>query len=167
MSLKDLNNFHLDPQQVNAVEQALNQLEQALSPLNITLSPEERHRYGRVNEQNKLFINKVYDFMKSMPNLASQDVDWHEFEKDFNSRKLYENYLNRLEILTLKLKNAKILHDYDNHQDALNDYAYAGYKAGVNIDGYEDKHRELKQFFAKPRKKQENKEQNKPSEDKK
>ena len=100
MSLKDLNNFHLDPQQVNAVEQALNQLEQALSPLNITLSPEERHRYGRVNEQNKLFINKVYDFMKSMPNLASQDVDWHEFEKDFNSRKLYENYLNRLEILT-------------------------------------------------------------------
>ena len=167
MSLKHLNNVHLDGQQKNALEQALTQLEQALQPLNVTLSPEERHRYGSVNEQNKLFINKVYDFMKSQRDLASQDVDWMEFEKDFESRKLYENCLNRLDAIILKLKNAKILHDYDNHQDALNDYAYTGYKAGVNIDGYEDKHRELKQFFAKPRKKQENKEQNKPSEDKK
>ena len=164
MSLKDLNNFHLDPQQVNALEQAMNQLEQALSPLNITLSPEERHRYGRVNEQNKLFINKVYDFMKSMPNLASQDVDWHEFEKDFNSRKLYENYLNRLEILTLKLKNAKTLHDHDNYHDALNDHAYTSYKAGANIAGYEDKHRELKQFFTRTKKKKDNTDAEKPSE---
>ena len=38
MSLKDLNNFHLDPQQVNALEQAMNQLEQELIKLNITLS---------------------------------------------------------------------------------------------------------------------------------
>ena len=65
MSLKHLNNVHLDGQQKNALEQALTQLEQALQPLNVTLSPEERHRYGSVNEQNKLFINKVYDFMKS------------------------------------------------------------------------------------------------------
>ena len=164
MSLKHLNNVHLDGQQKNALEQALTQLEQALQPLNVTHSPEERHRYGSVNEQNKLFINKVYDFMKSQRDLASQDVDWMEFEKDFESRKLYENCLNRLDAIILKLKNAKTLHDHDNYHDALNDHAYTSYKAGANIAGYEDKHRELKQFFTRTKKKKDNTDAEKPSE---
>ena len=167
MSLNNLNNLHLTEQQVTALQQAIANLETALKPININLSPEDRTKYGRVNEQNKLFINKVHDFAQTQPDLKSPDVDWEEFHKDFQSRNLYESAINRLESLVIKMKNSKILHDYDNYQDALNDYAYTGYKAGVNLDGYEDKHRELKQFFAKPRKKQENKEQNKPSEDKK
>ena len=152
MGINNLNNLHLIEQQVTALQQAITNLETALKPININLSPEDRTKYGRVNEQNKLFINKVHNFAQTQPDLKSPDVDWEEFHKDFQSRNLYESAINRLESLVIKMKNSKILHDYDNYQDALNDYAYTSYKAGSKIVGYEDKLKELKQFFAKNRK---------------
>ncbi len=60
-----------------------------------------------------------------------------------------ENFIVRLESLNTKLKNAKILHDYDNFQAALVDYAYTNFMAGTGAPGYETKQNELKQFFSK------------------
>ena len=147
MGINNLNNLHLIEQQVTALQQAITNLETALKPININLSPEDRTKYGRVNEQNKLFINKVHDFAQTQPDLKSPDVDWEEFAKDYKSRVLYENIIIRLQSLLDRLKNAKTLHDYDNYQDALNDYAYTGFRAGSNAVGYEQKYKELKQFF--------------------
>lgn len=147
MGINNLNNLHLTEQQVTALQQAIANLETALKPININLSPEDRTKYGRVNEQNKLFINKVHDFAQTQPDLKSPDVDWEEFAKDYKSRVLYENTIIRLQSLLDRLKNAKTLHDYDNYQDALNDYAYTGFRAGSNAVGYEQKYKELKQFF--------------------
>lgn len=149
--MNNLNNTHLTEEQIATVNEAISNLENALKTLNTSLSPEERSKYGRVNEQNKLFVNKVNDFAKSQPELRSPDVDWEEFERDFNSRKFYENSINRLDNLLLVLKNHKILADYDNHQDALTDYAYTSYKVGSRAANFEDKHRDLKQFFTKGR----------------
>ncbi len=149
MSISNLNNVHLTDEQVTAVNDALKALEKAFEPVKVNLTPEDRHRYGRVNELNKLFINKVNEFASSHPDLRSIDVDWDEFFRDFKSRNVYETAINRLESLLDRLKNAKILHDYDNYQDALNDYAYTGFRAGANAVGFENKHRELKQFFTK------------------
>ncbi len=64
MGISNLNNQHLSQEQEENVKKALQELEQALSMLNINLTPEQRNRYGRVNEQNKLFISKVKDFAK-------------------------------------------------------------------------------------------------------
>ena len=152
--LNDFNNTHLTEEQMAAVSQALTDLETALKPLTINLSAEERSKYGRVNEQNKLFVNKVYDFAKSREGLCSPDVDWAEFFKDYEDRNFYEMVMSRLDDLQLKLKNHKILGDYDNYQDALADYAFATYKAGTKSVGFEEKYRELKQFFVKSNKKQ-------------
>jgi len=58
------------------------------------------------------FGNKVYDFNKNQPELSSSDVDWAEFEKDYNSHLHYESMIARLESLVIRLKNAKTLHDY-------------------------------------------------------
>ncbi len=69
---------------------------------------------------------------KEQPNLRSIDVDYDEFFADYESRQVLENVINRLESLTTRAKNAKTLHDYDNYQDALNDYAFTGYRAGAN-----------------------------------
>lgn len=165
MSLNNLNNVHLTDQQIAAVNKALTDLETALRPININLSPEDRNKYGRVNEQNKLFINKVNDFATSQPDLRSPDVEWAEFAKDYKSRNLYENIINRLDNLQLRLKSAKILHDYDNYQDALDDYAYTQYKAGTRAINYEDKLRELKQFFTQRRKKDTPKDSDQPTTD--
>ena len=60
-----------------------------------------------------------------------------------------ESIQNRLGALQERIKNTKILHDYDNYQSALDDYAYTNYKAGSQSPGYETKRAELKQFFAR------------------
>lgn len=162
--LNNFNNHHLGDDEKNRINELLAQLETALKPLNINLSAEERSKYGRVNEQNKLFVNKVYDYAKSREDLRSPDVDWAEFFKDYEDRNFYEGVMSRLDELNLKLKNHKILGDFDNYQDALADYSFASYKAGTKSAGFEEKHRELKQFFSKSGKKQAPNDGNQPSE---
>ena len=128
MSVNNLNNHHLTEPEINAILNALNDLERAMELLNINLTPEDRNKYGRVDEQNKLFINKVHDFATQQTNLRTMDVDWDEFEKDFKSR---------------------AVHDFDNYQDALADYAYTQFRANSKMVGFEDKYNELRQFFCK------------------
>ena len=147
MPINNLNNAHLTEAQMNEIKTALSTLETALSALNVTLTPEERRTYGSVNEQNKLLINKVWDYRQNSPNLSQPDLDWAEFENDLKSRQFIENITHRVAAIVERLKNSKILHDYDNYQAALDDYAYTSYKAGSNAAGYETKMNELKQFF--------------------
>ena len=147
MPINNLNNAHLTEAQMNEIKTALSTLETALSALNVTLTPEERRTYGSVNEQNKLLINKVWDYRQNCPHLSQPDLDWVEFEKDMTSRQFIENITHRVAAIDERLKNSKILHDYDNYQAALDDYAYTNYKAGSNAPGYETKMNELKQFF--------------------
>lgn len=160
MSINNLNNVHLTDQQVAAVNKSLNDLENAIKVLYVNLTAEDRVKYGSVNEQNKLFINKVNDFATAQPDLRSPDVDWAEFGKDFKTRALCETILNRLDNMMIGIINRKILGDYDNFQDALTDYSFTNYKAGTKAINYEDKQRELKQFFAKTRRKATPKEDN-------
>ena len=147
MPINNLNNAHLTEAQMNDIKTALSTLETALSALNVTLTPEERRTYGSVNEQNKLLINKVWDYRQNSPNLSQPDLDWAEFENDLKSRQFIENITHRVAAIVERLKNSKILHDYDSYQAALDDYAYTSYKAGSNAAGYETKMNELKQFF--------------------
>lgn len=149
MPLTNLNSAHLTEAQVTAAQNALTELENALAIITVQLTPEDRQKYGSINEQNKLLVNKVKDFRQSNPNLSVSDVDWDEFDKDFASRNVFESLINRLNALVIKLQGAKILHDYDNYQAALDDYAYTTYRAATGADGYENKYNELKQFFGR------------------
>ena len=149
MPLTNLNSAHLTEAEVTAAQNALTELENALAIITVQLTPEDRQKYGSINEQNKLLVNKVKDFRQSNPNLSVSDVDWDEFDKDFASRNVFESLINRLNALVIKLQGAKILHDYDNYQAALDDYAYTTYRAATGADGYENKYNELKQFFGR------------------
>ena len=149
MPLINLRNVHLTPAELSTIKQAMADLETTLQGVDVQLTPEDRIRYGSINEQNKLLVNKVQDFHVSSPELSVPEVDWDEFELDYNSRGNYESLIARLESLALNMRNAKILHDYDNYQSALADYSYTAYKAGGGTPGYETKMNELKQFFAK------------------
>ncbi|EJL68549.1 hypothetical protein [Chryseobacterium populi] len=149
MALSNLNNTHLTAAQVTAAQAAITALENALASITTNLTPEDRRKYGSINEQNKLLVNKVSDYRKSQPTLSATEIDWAEFERDLTSRQNYESYIARLESLVTRLKNAKILHDYDNYQAALTDYAFTVYKAGTASPGFEVKQNELKQFFEK------------------
>lgn len=149
MAITNLNNTHLTPAQVEIATNAITELENALAIININLSPEERRRYGSINEQNKLFVNKVYDYNNNQSTLRAPEVDWEEFNRDHISRQNLEGMIARLENLVSRLNNAKTFHDYDNYQAALTDYAYTAYKAGTATPGFETKQNDLKQFFGK------------------
>lgn len=149
MAITNLNNQHLSAAEITTAKEALSALETALSPINVTLTSEDRQKYGSINEQNKLFVNKVNDYHQNQSQLGTTQVDWSEFEKDYSSRLVMENIISRLESIVTKLNNAKTLHDYDNYQAALTDYAYANFMAGTGADGYETKMNDLKQFFMK------------------
>ncbi|MCA6423919.1 MAG: hypothetical protein IM568_14060 [Flavobacterium sp.] len=149
MAISNLNNTHLTAAQITTATTSLTALETALAVLNVNLSAEDRQRYGSINEQNKLFVNKTMDFHNNQPALQTPHVDWTEFANDFTSRTNLEAMIARLESLITRLKNAKVLHDYDNYQAALDDYAYTNFMAGTNTPGYETKMKEMKQFFGR------------------
>ena len=149
MPINNLNNTHLTVPQMDAITDGITDVENALAPLTATLTPEERQIYGSINEQNKLLVNKVWDYRQASPNLSVPDLNWAEFEKDYSSRLFLESVYNRLAAVLERMKNAKILHDYDNYQAALDDYAFTTYKAGSQAPGFETKMNELKQFFGR------------------
>lgn len=130
-----------------AIDGLITQLEAALAGNLTALTEEERVKYGSINEQNKLLVNKVRDYQQSSPAMSSPDVDWVEFESDYQSRAFLESRSDRLKSLVYQMQSTKILHDYDNYQDALNDYAYSQYKKGADEPGFAEKVAELKQFF--------------------
>lgn len=148
MPITNLNNKHLSAEELLAVQDALTKLENALVAIDFNLTSDDRRKYGSINEQNKLVVNKVYDYLINQPQLASSEVEWEEFKKDYISRVNLESIIARLDNLSTRMKNAKTLHDYDNYQAALTDYAYTSYKAGTAASGYETKQNDLKQFFA-------------------
>lgn len=147
MPFENLNNIHYAAAEKTAVGTSLTALETALNAKIKNLSAEERQKYGSVNEQNKLIVNKVKDYKASQPGLSSPDVDWVEFQSDFDSRDFLQSTIGRLQTLIDGLTNNKILHDYDNYQAALTDYDFSKYKASTKAAGYEGKVTAIAQFF--------------------
>jgi hypothetical protein len=148
MPFTNLENRHFTAAERTTISSLLAQLETACANKIANLTPEERQKYGSVNEQNKLVINKVKDFRDNQPTLSSTDVDWVEFAADFDDRAYKQAVLTRLATLTDGLTNSKILQDYDNYQAALTDYEFAKYKASANTQGYSQKVAEIGQFFS-------------------
>jgi hypothetical protein len=149
MPFENLNHVHYTTTEKTAAATALTALETALTAKLRNLSPEERKKYGSINEQNKLIVNKILDYRNNQSGLSSADVDWDEFQNDYDSRVFIQAIISRLQSLIDGLDNNKILHDYDNYQAALTDYGYSQYKAGTKTAGYETKVNELSQFFSR------------------
>jgi hypothetical protein len=145
--LENLNGLHYTAAEKTAVGTSLTAIETALAAKFRNLSPEERSKFGSVQEQNKLIINKVKDFRNNQPTLSSPDIDWTEFQSDVDSRDFIQATIVRLESLMQSLNNNKIMHDYDCYQAALTDYDYSKYKVGTIVAGFETKVDELSQFF--------------------
>lgn len=145
--MKDIIKSQFTTADRTAIEELINDLETACAGKTASIAENERSRYGSVNEQNKLVVNKARDYHQNQPALSTPDVDWTEFESDYEARLFLENCIKRLKALIYMLEGTKIIHDYDNFQDALQDYSYAQYKKGTGADGYAAKVEEFKQFF--------------------
>ena len=153
MPFDNLINNHYTSAEKTTILDGLTSINTILNTKLRNLSTEERRKFGSINEQNKLIVNKVRDFRNSQPNLSSPDVDWAEFQNDFDSRVFIHAALAQLKAMIDGLENNKILHDYDNYQAALTDYSYSQYKAGTKTHGFETKVNEIAQFFNRTGKK--------------
>lgn len=150
MPLDNLGKVHFKDQQIQEINENLYSVFQILSDMAINLNSLERRRFAKVGEQNKLLINKVKQYHKSQPDLRSPEVDWVEFEKDYNDRYQASQMLAMVKSIETLLMNVKIAGDYDNYTDALKDYKYAKYKNSfANQTGYAGKIDALKGFFPK------------------
>lgn len=148
MPTNDLVQLHFTPAEIATVDAALTQLENVLAAKCRHLTPEERGEYGSVNEHNKLLINKVRDYRLTQPNMSSPDVNWTEYEADYQDRYFLETRSQRIATLKEMMGDTKILHDHDNYQNALLDHRYTRYKMETEAaGGYSTKYKELKQFF--------------------
>ena len=147
MPFENLNSNHYTVAEKTAVTTALSAIETALAPKYKNLTPDERKKYGSINEQNKLIVNKVLDYRNNTPAMSSPDVDWVEFQADYDSRDFIQKAMARLKNIVDSLDNNKILHDFDNYQASLTDYGYSQYKAGSKVAGFENKVVEIGQFF--------------------
>ncbi|MEW7278823.1 hypothetical protein ABW636_09520 [Aquimarina sp. 2201CG1-2-11] len=139
----------LTQEEKTKAENLISQLETIFIDKLSALTEKQRQDYKAINEKNKLFVNKVWDYRRHSSHLSSPDVDWQEFENDYKARVFAENLLGRITSLAYRLESTKIMHDYDNYQDSLNDYAYSQYSKGAGKPGYTEKVAELKQFFAR------------------
>lgn len=142
-----LNAPHLSAEQKNLIDSSINSIEEVVMAVTTPFTGEERQRYGSVNEQNKLLVNKVNDFKTSQPELKSTDVDWDKFDADYADRTFADTRMSKLENIMKMLSDFKIAHDYDNHRMSLKDYEFSQYKESMGIPGFAEKVSELKQFF--------------------
>ena len=147
--LTNLGTAHIDATAEAAIDEAMGKLITALEPFMVNIEPKDRLCYGSINEQNKLFVNKVQLYSQTDKPLRSPEVDWDEFEKDFHDRAVLEKVIVTVTKVLSGLTGAKTLHDFDNFQAALEDYAYTKYRAGGKVLGFDAKNNELKQFFPK------------------
>lgn len=150
MPAQNLAKMHMTPAEMAQADSLINQLQALYAPYLRNLSPEENKRYGRIKEKNKLFVNKVMEYHQTQPALQSNDVDWPEFERDFDQRKHYESSVMKLESLAKAMTETRRLHDHDNYVNAKVDYQHAQYKNLLDTGlGYDSKVETLQQFHKK------------------
>jgi hypothetical protein len=149
MSLRNKMKTLLSQADRDAIDEHIQAIEDIIKGKLGSLNPDERVRYNRITQKNRLLVNKVYDFRKNQPNLSSPDIDWEEFESDYDARYFLESRAIFLSNIAHRFETTKIMHDSDNYEDALKDYAYSKYKNDNNEDGYSVKVDEIKQFFAR------------------
>ena len=147
MPINNLGKKHITAAQITDFDKALADLLAITTTITTNLMDEERSRFGSINEKNKLFVNGVLDYATTQPNLKSPDVDWTEFQADYDDRKFADTRADKIENLLRMLTDFKIVHDYDNYQDSLTDYDYTKYKASTSAPGYTEKQAYLRQFF--------------------
>lgn len=147
MPLKDLIQNQLSQADVDSINKALDNVQSIIAGKMVNLTPDERQKYGSINELNKLLVNKVNEVHSSHPQFDSARVNWAEFSSDFAIRAALEKIISRLQGLAEQFDDTKVLHDNDNYRQALDQYSYISYLADQNEPGITTVKEDIAQFF--------------------
>lgn len=148
MALDNLISLSFSNEELAAIDQALQAIQTALSGKTINLTPEQRQQYGRIAEQNKLFVNKAKNYMEQYEQHVPGFLDKAEFDRDYAAREQIEQRLQRLDSLHEQLSDTKVLLDHDNYHNSISFYRNIRFLSEENVPGTNVIYEDLKQFFA-------------------
>lgn len=138
------------------VEEALTKLENLINPNTPVLTSEERSFYGKGGgDSNKLLVDDVKTLSTTQPQLNSPLIDWTEFNTDNAAGIALGQWIDRLKAMVYKLESAKMMHEYDNYMDAIDQYAHLDYLSRNNVQGAAEAHAKLKEHFKRAKAKTE------------
>ncbi len=147
MAFNDLITNQFNARDWAGLDAALTSIETILAGKVVNLTPDERRQYGCVNETNKLFINKVKDYLISNPSLAPPVMNQAEFENDYIARTEIDTRLRRFNIINEMLDDTQTAFDWDNYHAALTFYNYIKFQSHENVPGTTVVYSDLHQFF--------------------
>lgn len=147
MALDNLISLSFTAEELTKLDQALQTIDTVLSGKTINLTPDQRQQYGRIAEQNKLFVNKAKIYMEQYAQYVPNFLDKAEFDRDYIAREQVEQRLQLLDSITEQLSDTKVLLDHDNYHNAITFYRNMKFLSGENVPGTNVIYEDLKQFF--------------------
>lgn len=150
MALNNLLSVTFTEAELAQMDQALTMFEAVLLGKTIHLTPDQRQQYGRIAEQNKLFVNKAKGMMEQYPQHVPVFIDKPEFDRDFITRAQLEARYQRMCSIIEQLSDTKTLLDHDNYHNAITFYRNVKYLAGENVPGTTFLYEDMQQFFINP-----------------
>lgn len=150
MALNNLLSVTFTEAELTQIDNALTAIETVLQGKTIHLTPEQRQTYGRIAEQNKLFVNKAKGYMEQYPQHVPNFIDKPEFDRDYVARQQLESRFQRLSSINEQLSDTKTLLDHDNYHNAITFYRNIKYLSGENVPGTTFLHQDMQQFFISP-----------------
>jgi len=136
--------------ELTTIRTSMNAIKAILAPKFVNLEPEDRQKFGSINEKNKLVINKVKDYRDNMPSLSNPDIDWIAFSEKATTRKNFMLVIDMISELNELCNDPRTLVDYVLYGEARKDYKFTKYKAeddGAGSAGFETKYNALREFF--------------------
>jgi len=147
MALDNLISLSFSAGDLTSLDQALQTIETVLSGKTINLTPEQRQQYGRIAEQNKLFVNKAKIYMEQFPQHVPSFLDKAEFDRDYAAREQIEQRLQRLSSVAEQLSDTKVLLDHDNYHNSISFYRNVKFLSEENVPGTNVIYEDMRQFF--------------------
>ena len=122
MAFENLISIQFTESELAQLDAAMASIAQVLRDKTINLTPEQRQQYGRIAEQNKLFVNKAKEYMEQNMQHVPAFIDKAEFDQDFQARTQIESRITQLQGLVEQLSDTKTLLDHDNYHNAITFY---------------------------------------------
>ncbi|MBQ4822003.1 hypothetical protein [Aquimarina sp. MMG016] len=147
MSLNNLINVSFTEEEVTALTGHLAGIKQTLNGKMVNLTGEERTKYGRIANQNKLIVAKAKSYMKQHPDWIPGFLDKERFDRDYITREQMEEMIQLLENYTQQLIDTKTLLDHDNYTNALSFHRKVRYLADEDEPGAKTVYNDMKVLF--------------------
>jgi len=147
MALDNLISVSFTNAELETIDKAIQDIQIALTGKTINLTPDLRQQYGRIAEQNKLFVNKAKIYMEQYPQHVPGFLDKPEFDRDYAAREQIEQRLQLLDSIVEQLGDTKVLLDHDNYHNSISFYRNIKFLSGENVPGTNVIYEDMKQFF--------------------